>query len=315
VTTPPHFEDGHLVCADSNRTLTIIVVATRQTAGTRAKDADRNNTCQVLDSALSDGQLSMEEHRTRVATATKATTLGDLQALVDDLQTENAPVQMPNLRKPSRISGGDSAGGGWGIRAAVAGVLVVLGIAIGWGLYGNTSSPLSFTSDPGAKSDGIGPVVLTPPKQLHSLGGLTGLIEQMKQKFGNTQGYRLLVYPEYASLDRPDPQDERRQLAYTYRGGWGDPTSSAKSEDDRLVDVGKFDIKAVVGVMRGAPETLCMKPADVKNTYLNIDPSRDPTTPDAVSIDVYVSSDFGSGYIQLAPDGSVKQINYPSSGC
>jgi hypothetical protein len=26
-----------------------------------------------------------------------------------------------------------------------------------------------------------------------------------------------------------------------------------------------------------------------------------------------VSSDYGSGYIELAGDGSVKQINYPSS--
>ena len=75
-------------------------MATRQTAGTRAKDSDRNNTCQVLDSALSDGQLSMEEHRTRVAAATTAATLGDLQNLVDDLQNDNAPVQMPDLKKP-----------------------------------------------------------------------------------------------------------------------------------------------------------------------------------------------------------------------
>src|ERR1700712_2375516 len=97
----------------------------RQTAGTRAKDSDRNNTCQVLDSALADGQLSMEEHRTRVATATKAATLGDLQSLVDDLQTENAPVQMPDLKQPRRLTG---VGGGstLGMRAAVAGVLVVL---------------------------------------------------------------------------------------------------------------------------------------------------------------------------------------------
>jgi len=58
-----------------------------------------------------------------------------------------------------------------------------------------------------------------------------------------------------------------------------------------------------------------MKPADVKSTYLSIDPSRDPTTPDGVSIDVYVSSDFGSGYIQLAGDGSVKQIYYPGGSC
>ena len=288
-------------------------MATRQTPGTRAKDSDRNDTCQILDGALADGQLSMEEHRARVALATGAETLGDLKSLVSDLQTNNAGVQSPS--KLWALWAQRGAGSGWGMRAAVAGVLVVLGIAIGWGLYGNTPSPLNFTSDPGAKSDGITPLVLTPPKQLHSLGGLTGLIEQMKQKFRDTNGYRLIVYPDYASLDRPDPQDDRRQLSYTYRGGWGDPTTSAKSDDDRLVDLGKFDIKTVVGVMRGAPETLCMKPADVKSTYLSIDPSRDPTTPDGVSIDVYVSSDFGSGYIQLAGDGSVKQIYYPGGSC
>ena len=71
----------------------------RQTPGTRAKDSDRNDTCQILDSALADGQLSMEEHRTRVALATRAETLGDLKSLVSDLQTNNAPVQMPDARK------------------------------------------------------------------------------------------------------------------------------------------------------------------------------------------------------------------------
>src|SRR5712671_4010089 len=175
-------------------TLTIIDVAQRQTAGTRAKDSDRNDTCQVLDSALAEGQLSMEEHRQRVATATTATTLGQLADLVSDLQNSNAPVKMPDLKKPTRVG----AGGGWGMRAAVAGVLVLLGVAIGWGLYGNTSSPLSFTSDPGAKSDGIPAKVLTPPKQLQSLGGLNGLLEQMRQRFGDTMGYGLTIYPDYA---------------------------------------------------------------------------------------------------------------------
>ncbi len=184
MTTPPRFADVHLVCADGNRTPTIIDVAERQTAGTRAKDSDRNDTCQVLDSALAEGQLSMEEHRQRVATATTATTLGQLADLVSDLQNSNAPVKMPDLKKPVRVG----AGGGWGLRAAVVGVLVVLGIAIGWGLYGNTSSPLSFTTDPGAKSDGIPAKVLTPPKQLQSLGGLNGLLEQMRQRFGDTKG-------------------------------------------------------------------------------------------------------------------------------
>jgi Domain of unknown function (DUF1707) len=246
-------------------------VATRQTTGTRAKDTDRNDTCQILDSTINEGQLSMAEHGERVKAATTAATLGELQSLVSDLQTNNASVQsssklwsQPNLTKPRW---GPSAGGGWGLRLAVAGVLVVLGIAIGWGLYGNTPSPLNFTSDPDAKPDGVAPVVLTPPKQLHSLGGLSGLIEQMKQRFGDTSGYRLIVHPDYASLTRPDPNEERRALNYTYRGGWDDPSETTKTDGD--------------------------------------------TAPGALSVDVYVSSDFGSGYIELAGDGTVKQVNYP----
>jgi hypothetical protein len=219
-------------------------------------------------------------------------------------------VQLPTLTKPRLHV--PSTGGGWGIRAAVAAVLVLLGIGIGWGLYGNTSSPLNFTSDPGAKADGVAPVVLTPPRQLQSLGGLNGLFEQMKKKFGDTIGYRLVIYPDYASLDRPDPADERRTLSYSYRGGWDDPSTGSKGSEAVPVDLAKFDTKAVVGILRGAPETLNMKPGDVKSTYLNIEPSDDPTAPGTVSISIYVSSDFGSGYIELNPDASVKRISYPS---
>ncbi len=39
----------------------------------------------------------MEEHRQRVAAATSAATLGDLQSLVSDLQTTSSPVKLPNL--------------------------------------------------------------------------------------------------------------------------------------------------------------------------------------------------------------------------
>lgn len=307
MTTPPHFVDVHLVCADGNRTLTIIDVAERQTATTRAKDSDRNDTCQVLDSALAEGQLSMEEHRQRVATATTATTLGQLAALVSDLQNSNAPVKMPDLKKPSRIG----AGGGWGMRAAVAGVLVLLGVAIGWGLYGNTSSPLSFTSDPGAKSDGIPATVLTPPKQLQSLGGLNGLLEQMRQRFGDTKGYSLTIYPEYAVLSRADPSDDRRKLSYTYRGGFDDPSTSAKDGDDVIVDLAAFNVEKTVGILRGAAETVGLQQKDVKpdNTYLSIDPSRDPLTPGALTLRASVSSDFGSGSITFAGDGTLKRID------
>lgn len=273
---------------------------------TCAKDSDRQDACRILDDALRDGELSMEEHRERVSAATKAVTLGDLQRLVADLQVESAPAQMPALKSRAKRTE-------LGLLAAAFVASVLLGVGIGWGVYGNTRSPLDFTSDPGAKPDGIAPVVLTPPRQLHSLGGLTGLLEQTRKRFGDTMGYRLVIYPEYASLDRVDPADDRRVLAYTYRGGWGDATSSAKSiADVSVVDLSKFDAKTAVGIMRGAPETLGLKQSDVKSMYLIVDPAKDPTTPAALSLSLYVSSDYGGGYLVFAGDGTIKHVSYPS---
>jgi hypothetical protein len=285
-------------------------VATRQTAGTRAKDSDRNDTCKILDNALSEGQLSMTEHGERVKAATNAATLGELQSLVADLQTNNAPVRLPNIKKPRQLP----AGGGWGMRLVVAAVLVVLGIAIGWGLYGNTPSPLNFTSDPGAKSDNVPARVLTAPRELLSLGGFNGLFEQMRKKFGDTVGYELEIREDWATLHRADPNDSRRKIAYDYRGGWGDPNSSpdALSEGDRLVDLAKFDFDAIIGVLKGAPETLNLARADAKYTWLEITPSKDPATPEAVNLTIHVSGDFGGGYMILAPDGTPKEV-YPNT--
>ncbi len=273
---------------------------------TRAKDSDREATCKILDTALSDGELSMEEHRQRVSAATNAVTLGELRALVSDLQANTGAVAAPATTSPPLP-------GRWGVVAGAFLASVLLGVGIGWGLYGNTNSPLDFTKDPGAKPDGVAAVVLTPPRQLHSLGGLTGLLEQTRKRFGDTMGFRLVVYPEYAVLDRRDPADDRRVLSYTYRGGWDDPSSTAKSGTDAdLVDLSKFDVKTAVGIMRGAPETLGVKQSDVKSTYLVVEPAEDPTTPGALSLSVYVSSDYGGGYIAFAGDGTIKRVNYPS---
>ena len=287
----------------------------RQTAGTRAKDSDRNDTCQILDSALADGQLSMEEHRTRVALATGAATLGDLQSLISDLQNDKAPVQLPELKKPSPFKAApNGSGGGWGLRAAVAVVLVLFGVGIGWGLYGNTSSPLSFETDPGAKSDGIPAKVLTPPRQLMSLGGLNGLFEQMRSKFGDTKGFDLTIFDDYASLERQDPNEPRRVLRYSYRGGWADPSETNVSSDARVVDLGAVDVPALVGLIRGAPETLGINPNEVKSLHVSIGPDDDvDAPPGALEVDIHVSPNFGNGgYFQVDGAGNIKQIHLPT---
>lgn len=282
-------------------------MASRQTTRTRAKDDDRSKTCQILDGALGDGQLSMEEHRQRVATATAAQTLGELQGLVDDLQTDQSPVRLPELKKPLRLgAGGEGRRREWGFAAAVSTVLIVLGIAIGWGVYGNSSSPLDFTTDPGAKPDGVVPNVETPPYELQSLGGLSGFFTQMRQKFGDTMGYSLEFEATSADLDRADPKDDRRVLSYDYEGGFGDPSSSTKSESQRLVDLAKFDWAAIVARIKAAPQILDLGSQTVDRTRVSIEPVRDQAD-DVVNVQIYVYGEFTSGYIDIAPDGSCKR--------
>jgi hypothetical protein len=158
---------------------------------TRAKDGDRQDACRILDNVLNDGEISDQEHRERVSAATHGITLGDLRALVHALQTDDAALQAlagARTLKPPKL-------GGLGVLAAAFVVSVLLGVGIGWGLYGNTGSPLDFTTDPGAKPDGVGPVVLAAPTELLSVGGLTGLMEQTRKRFDDTEGFRLVIYP------------------------------------------------------------------------------------------------------------------------
>lgn len=291
---------------------TIVSVETRKTSMTRAKDSDRADTCKVLDSALGEGQLTMEEHRQRVSSATTSATLGELSRLVGDLQNSNAPVQLPTLGNP-RANNAPSRGAAWALRLATAAVLVAFGVGIGWGLFGEGNSSAPGTQAGGAgKPDGIAANVLAVPRQ-QSLDGVTKMFDDMRAKFGNTMAYELDIRKDMAMLYRPDPQDNRRKVTYYYRGGWGDPQGpETLDDDDILIDVAKFDVEKILAVLRGAPQTLDTKPEDVSDSWLRIEASEDPSTPDLANIDVIVSSDFGGGNLTLYPDGTVKEL-YRSS--
>ena len=177
--------------------------------------------------------------------------------------------------------------GGCGGSAAAFVASVLLGVGIGWGLYGNTSSPLDFTSDPGAKPDGVAPGG-ADPAHAAAFGRRPDRPDGADRKrFGDTMGYRLVVYPTYA----PGPPGSAPTTAAcsptTTAAGWGDPTSSAKSGADGpvAVDLGKFDITATVGIMRGAPETLAHEAVRRQKHLLDrSNRPTDPTTPGALSL-------------------------------
>jgi hypothetical protein len=303
------------------RTFTIKGVGRRQRPGTRAKDSDRNDVCQLLDTALAEGQLSMEEHRQRVAAATKAATLAELRGLLTDLQLEKAPGKTAR-----RIRGP-----GWVIAAAVAAaILLVLGGVIGWGVFDDEQSdqggeaPVAVADDrrpnPGAMTTGAGtPGAMTPgavtaeapsgPRLLHSVGGINGLLEQIRKKFGDTTGYELLIYTDYADLLRPDAEGDRFLARWHYEAGtWEGPGRSPTGDRDKVVDLSAFDVAAVLGVMRGAGETMGVESANLLKTWFRVQPADDPTTPEALTVRIFVNTSFGGGFIDLDAAGNVKQI-------
>ncbi|WP_232076239.1 DUF1707 SHOCT-like domain-containing protein [Mycobacterium gallinarum] len=282
-------------------------MARRQRPGMRAKDSDRSHTCQILDTALAEGQLSMEEHRQRIATATKAATLGELQGLLTDLQLQNAPVKPPQRSRTPR----------WVIQAGVAAaVLLVLGVVISWGLFDNDppdrgEAPAAVTDSRGGDPDAVTTATPSGPRLLHSVGGINGLFEQMRGKFGDTTGYELSVYTDYAELIRLDPDDERFEARYRYEAGtWKGPYTNPSSGAD-TVDLSAFDAAAVLGVIRGIPQTFDLKPMNIIRTWFTVEPADDPSAPEAVTVRINVSTSFGTGFIDLDGAGNVKKIDQP----
>jgi Domain of unknown function (DUF1707) len=267
------------------------------TANTRATDSDRNDTCQVLDAALGEGQLSMEEHRQRVSAATKATTLGELQSLVSDLQIHRPPVQLPTLTAPLKRRA---------ILIAGAVVLVLSGAGVAGALIGSSSpSKTDTTATPAANSP---PSTSTSapapaPPDLLSLGGLTGFLAQVQKQFGDTLGYELTVWPERAVLVRPDAVNAHKTVSWYYvNGGWMNLGPAAMPVSTSVGDLSKFDVQEVLGVLRGAPQTLNIK--NPTRTYLTIESAKDGS----LALTIHLSDDTTGGHIVLAADGSVQQI-------
>ncbi|MCF6389794.1 DUF1707 domain-containing protein [Mycobacterium sp. MBM] len=294
--------------------LALFVVAGRQTARTRARDTDRDAACKALDRAFSEGQLEMAEHRRRIDAAIRATTLAELHDLLDDLQVDD-PLPQPLQRRRR------------GVLIAVAGGLVVLIAVIGWGIASDSEAPVepsktavpeppvppaAITKGPPPPIDDVPPAVLKLPRHMDTVGGMTGMLDEIRKKFGNTMGYELAFRPDQAFVSLPDPADDSRKLLYTYRGGWGNPSSSARSDTDDVVDLSAFDIGATVGAWQSAPATLQIAPGDVQDSYLDVDHIAEPGTPGALETLIRVTTKSGlDGFIYLDPAGAVKRVENP----
>jgi hypothetical protein len=277
------------------------------TANTRATDDDRNATCQILDTALGEGQLSMEEHRQRVSSATKAVTLGELQSLVSDLQIHSAAPDVRTVTPPTRSRG---------MWLAAAVVVALLAAGIGWGLHtGGSSSPSAAstpTSSRAAAASATSKTATTttpaPPPDLLSIGGLTGFFAHMGKHFGDTLGYQLDIRSARADLYRPDAVNGHKTVLWIYTdGNWANLQNDAATPLHTAVgDLSKFDAQAVLGAVRDAPQTLGI--VNVTDEWLDVESTEDGS----LALRVHVSQGGqGGGYLAVGTDGSIIRIYAP----
>lgn len=151
----------------------------------------------------------------------------------------------------------------------------------------------------GSQSSAAGPTALQSPD------GLNNLFAAIRSKFGDTMGYQLAVYPDYAVLDHADPQNSQHKKSYVFRGGsWSDfGEAEHVGTFDSLVDLSKFDTAAVTARMTGAAQALNVP--SPTSTYLIVEGTDGGNT----RIAIYESGNGDSGYMDVNPDGSVKEMH------
>lgn len=133
-----------------------------------------------------------------------------------------------------------------------------------------------------------------------TVGGLSGLIAQIRTKFGDTIGYELLVYPERAVITRPDSVNAHKTVEFTYmHGGWI-TGSGSKPFDTTVGDIGKFDVQAVISALRAAPQTLHVDGG--YPDYISIDSAEDGT----LRIALNITNGYTGRYLWVNADGSVR---------
>jgi hypothetical protein len=170
----------------------------------------------------------------------------------------------------------------------------------------STSAPSSAA--PGTTSSAAVPTSSAPagPTQLQTAQGLSGLMDTIRGKFGDTMGFRLVIYPDYAVMDRVDPKNSHVKQSYLYRDGqWNSRAPDMTTTTfDHLIDLSAFNVDAVAATLTGAPQSLGAP--DGSGLYMIVGT-------DAMGGQMQLaihSTAAGTGYMNVNPDGSIAKI-YP----
>lgn len=276
----------------------------------RARDIDRATAATALDNAYSEGQLSFDEHQARIARARSAKTLGELQAVVADLQ---APVELPDPpmpRAPSRVTTVPIM---LGAAALVGVVAIVAWLVMRSGASdGNASSAAAVSTSAAVPTSTVASTTAPPPSgvvpiiapkvNFATADGIRLYVDLYRAKFGDTIADDVTFYPNdnYATSSRA--VQPNRSQDFLFRGGFDPGSVSSRDPKAPVLDIGTVDVDRLVGLMAGATQTVGVPDATLGHIMFEMDDG-------APQLRIYVSTETNSGgYIEATFAGEITRV-------
>lgn len=225
----------------------------------RAANADREAYSDILETAYADGRLDSAGLEERSGRLWSATTIGELDELVQDLQPPETPL--PAAMTPAGADRETSRGRGFGVRALVVGLAVTALIVVA-----NVVRSVGGDGPTGVASELVG-------SDMYTADGIQQVVANFVAAAGTTQFVEIGFYGEYAIASAPGAPAAQRLARMDWRDGDVslEPGQAVPEDVDAvLFDVTTdVDFAALAALALGAPEQTGMTEVDSLYMYVN----------------------------------------------
>lgn len=202
------------------------VSPSRTPRGPRARDADREAAATVLGAAYAEGQIDLDEHGRRVGQVWAATTTGQLDALLSDLQpAKGAPWPARPVRPKVRVANPKAAGA----------LVAVLALAV--------AAPFLVGSDEGADEAVVvpspsaveAPSAFAEPDRIvdpRTPEGYEAFVAELEKEFDDTFVISADLNETSVYVRRMTQRKKLRWTTWYWDGEWTEWSVGTYSEDD-----------------------------------------------------------------------------------
>lgn len=275
---------------------------------TRARDLDRVETCNVLDAAYAEGQLSAEDYFDRTEKAKSAKTLLALARLVNDLQVPKIETKTAPRTSTARKA----------VFVGAAALIVVGAIAaVAWSRspltpseditasYASTTSlapPLPTTTP--VPEPTVEPILIAHIDTL-TPEGIGAFIERYREEFGDMFVDDASFHGDYSSVSRAVPDAPALTESISFRDGFErEVTSIPRRTGQPTFDLGSIQIDKLAPYMVNIGDYVNVSDAAI--THLIVDANYG-----VPEIAIYAENGLGhQGRIEVTPWGEISR-SYP----